>query len=68
MWNGCSEMRKRKGKERETILNERDMEEKGQNAKERTGGYKDIFFLGLLFLFLDKTVRRNKTLLFSMKR
>jgi hypothetical protein len=51
MWNGCSEMRKRKGKERETILNERDMKEKGQNAKERTGGYKDIFFWDCCFYF-----------------
>jgi hypothetical protein len=51
MWNGCSEMRKRKVKERETILNERDMEEKGQNAKERTGGYKEFFFGIVVFIF-----------------
>jgi hypothetical protein len=46
-------MRKKKGKEWETILNEIDMEEEGQNAKRKQWGYK-IIFLGLLSLFLDK--------------
>jgi hypothetical protein len=38
MWNGCSEMRERGGKEREEILNEdkmdeRDMEEEGKDRE-----------------------------------
>jgi hypothetical protein len=51
MWNGCSEMRKKKGKEWETILNEIDMEEEGQNAKRKQWGYKNFFFGIVIFIF-----------------
>jgi hypothetical protein len=41
-------------------MDERDMEEEGQNAKRNGWGIeRNIFFLELLFLFLDKTVSRN---------
>jgi hypothetical protein len=42
-------------------MNEREMEQEGQNRKRTGWGIqgKMFFFLELLFLYLDKTVTRN---------
>jgi hypothetical protein len=41
-------------------MDERDMEEEGQNAKRNGWGIeRKMFFLELLFLFVDKTISRN---------
>jgi hypothetical protein len=64
MWNGCREMRDRERKERGEILDE-DGKRYGKGGSERKkkemgDRQKNVFFLELLFLFLDKTVSRNR--------
>jgi hypothetical protein len=72
MWNGCREMRDRERKERGEILDE-DGKRYGKGGSERKkkemgDRQKNVFFLELLFLFLDKTVSRVNKALYNNKR
>jgi hypothetical protein len=57
MWNGCSKMRER-GRQR---MDERNMEQEGQNGKRKGRGIerKFFFFFGIVIFILDKTVISN---------
>jgi hypothetical protein len=72
MWNGCREMRDRERKERGEILDE-DGKRYGKGGSERKkkemgDRQKNVFFLELLFLFLDKTVSRVNKALYNNKK
>jgi hypothetical protein len=63
MWKGCNDIRERErernGEKRRKgdRMDERDMEKEGQNGKRKGWG---IYIFFLIFIFLDKTVCRNR--------